>query len=83
MPVTGFLELNREIGTGLSDPKIKQRVADLRGGVPMLMTSAEFQKFIAAEAEKVGQGHPDGHKPEEPPIRRRFSVTSVRRMSLA
>src|SRR5262249_24569163 len=44
-------KLNREIGAGLVDIKMKARFADL-GGTPMPMTPAEFGKLIADETEK-------------------------------
>jgi tripartite-type tricarboxylate transporter receptor subunit TctC len=47
-------KLNREINSGLADPKLKARLIDL-GGVPMLVTPAEFGKFIADEIEKWGK----------------------------
>jgi tripartite-type tricarboxylate transporter receptor subunit TctC len=47
-------KLNREINAGLTDPKIKERIAQL-GSTPMPMTSAEFSNFIAAETEKWGK----------------------------
>jgi tripartite-type tricarboxylate transporter receptor subunit TctC len=47
-------KLNREINTGLADPKLKARFADL-GDVPMPMTPAEFGKLIADETEKLGK----------------------------
>jgi tripartite-type tricarboxylate transporter receptor subunit TctC len=43
--------LNKEVNTGLADPKIKDGLADL-GGIPMRMTAAEFGKHIANETEK-------------------------------
>lgn len=43
--------LNREINVGLTDLKFKERLAAL-GGAPMLMTRAEFGKFIGDETEK-------------------------------
>jgi tripartite-type tricarboxylate transporter receptor subunit TctC len=43
--------LNREINTGLADPKIKVRLADLGGDV-FALSPAEFGKLIAAETEK-------------------------------
>jgi tripartite-type tricarboxylate transporter receptor subunit TctC len=46
--------LNREINTGLADPKLKARLADL-GGVPMPMSPAEFGKLVADETEKWGK----------------------------
>jgi tripartite-type tricarboxylate transporter receptor subunit TctC len=39
---------------GLSDPKIKARLADL-GGTPLVGSPAEFGKFIADETEKWGK----------------------------
>jgi tripartite-type tricarboxylate transporter receptor subunit TctC len=47
-------KLNKEINAGLADAKIRQRLADL-GGLPMLMTHAEFGKLIADETEKWGK----------------------------
>jgi len=47
-------KLNSEINTALLDPKIRTRLADL-GGTPMLMTPADFGKFVAAETEKWGK----------------------------
>ena len=47
-------KLNREINSGLADPKLKARLIDL-GGVPMSVTPAEFGKFIADEIEKWGK----------------------------
>jgi tripartite-type tricarboxylate transporter receptor subunit TctC len=43
--------LHDEINVGLSDPKMKARVADLGAGVTT-GTSAEFGKFLADETEK-------------------------------
>jgi tripartite-type tricarboxylate transporter receptor subunit TctC len=47
-------ELNEAINAGLSDPKIKARLADL-GGTPLVGSPAEFGKFIADETEKWGK----------------------------
>jgi tripartite-type tricarboxylate transporter receptor subunit TctC len=44
-------KLNSEINAGLADPNIKARLAEL-GGLPILMTPAEFGKLIAVETEK-------------------------------
>jgi tripartite-type tricarboxylate transporter receptor subunit TctC len=44
-------KLNKEINTALADPKLKARFAEL-GGEPMMMTPAEFEKFVVAETEK-------------------------------
>jgi tripartite-type tricarboxylate transporter receptor subunit TctC len=46
--------LNREINAVLSDPALKAQFASL-GAEPMLMTPAEFGKYIAAETEKWGK----------------------------
>ncbi len=43
--------LNKSIGAGLVDPKVKAKLADL-GGIPMPMSPAEFGKLIADETEK-------------------------------
>ncbi len=44
-------KLNATINAGLADPQIKARLKDL-GGEPMVVTPAEFGKFIAAETDK-------------------------------
>jgi len=44
-------KLNREINLALADPKIKARLAVL-GATAFMGSSADFGKFIAAEAEK-------------------------------
>jgi tripartite-type tricarboxylate transporter receptor subunit TctC len=44
-------KLNKEINAGLADPKIKARLADLRG-TPLVGSPADFGKFIAEETEK-------------------------------
>ena len=43
--------LNMEINAALADPEIKARLADL-GSEPLAMTSADFGKLLADEAEK-------------------------------
>ena len=43
--------LNIEVNAALNDPAIKARLEDL-GGVPTPMSAAEYQKFVADEAEK-------------------------------
>jgi tripartite-type tricarboxylate transporter receptor subunit TctC len=43
--------LNKAISTSLADDEMKARLADL-GAEPMLMTPAQFGKFIADETEK-------------------------------
>ena len=53
-PVQVVDKLNNEINTGLADPAVKARIADL-GGVPMPMSPAEFGKLIADETEKWGK----------------------------
>jgi len=47
-------KLNKEINTGLADPKIKARLADLGGDV-LALSSADFGKLIAADTEKWGK----------------------------
>jgi tripartite-type tricarboxylate transporter receptor subunit TctC len=47
-------KLNHEINAGLADLKMAGRMADL-GGVPMVMTPAEFGRFVTAETEKWGK----------------------------
>jgi tripartite-type tricarboxylate transporter receptor subunit TctC len=44
-------KLNKEINAGLADPTMKARLMGL-GIEPMLMTPAEFEKFIADDTEK-------------------------------
>jgi tripartite-type tricarboxylate transporter receptor subunit TctC len=53
-PVEIIEQLNKEINAVLSDPAIKAQFARL-GAEPMLMTPAEFGKYIAAETEKWGK----------------------------
>jgi len=43
--------LNKEVNAGLADPKLKDRIFDL-GGSPLVLSHAEFGKFIADETEK-------------------------------
>jgi tripartite-type tricarboxylate transporter receptor subunit TctC len=44
-------KLNKEINAGLTDPKIKARIADL-GGTVLAGSPADFGKLIADETEK-------------------------------
>jgi tripartite-type tricarboxylate transporter receptor subunit TctC len=44
-------KLNSTINAGLTDPTLKKKLEDL-GGVPMVVTPAEFSKFIKNETEK-------------------------------
>ena len=44
-------KLNKEINSGLSDPKIKARLADL-GGTVLAGSPADFGKLIVDETEK-------------------------------
>ncbi len=53
-PVDIIEALNKEINAVLSDPALKARFAAL-GAEPMLMTPAEFGKYIATEIEKWGK----------------------------
>jgi len=46
--------LNKEVNAGLADPGLKGRLAEL-GNVPMPMSVAEFQQFVAEETEKWGK----------------------------
>jgi tripartite-type tricarboxylate transporter receptor subunit TctC len=50
-PVEIIDRLNKEINTGLADPRMKARIADL-GGTVMTGSPAEFGTFIAAYTEK-------------------------------
>jgi tripartite-type tricarboxylate transporter receptor subunit TctC len=47
-------KLNKEINTGLADPKVKARLAE-SGGAVLALSPAEFGKLIAAETEKWGK----------------------------
>ena len=44
-------KLNQELNTGLADPKIRARLADL-GGTPLFGSPADFGKLIVEETEK-------------------------------
>jgi tripartite-type tricarboxylate transporter receptor subunit TctC len=44
-------KLNRQVNAAPTDPKMKRRLADIVYA-PVLMTRAEFGKFIADETEK-------------------------------
>jgi tripartite-type tricarboxylate transporter receptor subunit TctC len=44
-------KLNKEINTGIADPKLQARIADF-GGTPFALSPADFGKFIADETEK-------------------------------
>ena len=50
-PAAVIEKLNREINTGLADPRIKARIADA-GAAPFIGSPAEFGTFMAAETEK-------------------------------
>jgi tripartite-type tricarboxylate transporter receptor subunit TctC len=50
-PVEVIEKLNNEINSGLADPKIKARLADL-GGTPLVGSPADFGKLIVEETEK-------------------------------
>jgi tripartite-type tricarboxylate transporter receptor subunit TctC len=47
-------KLNREINAGLADPTLSARIGEL-GGTPLALSSAEFEKLIAADTEKWGK----------------------------
>ena len=46
--------LNREVNTGLADPRMRARLADL-GGEVLAGSPAQFAKLIADETEKWGK----------------------------
>jgi tripartite-type tricarboxylate transporter receptor subunit TctC len=46
--------LNKEVNTGLADPKIRTRLADL-GTIPFVTSPGAFATFIADETEKWGK----------------------------
>ena len=48
------LSRNHEINAGLTDPKMKARLADLAGAV-LAGSPADFRKLIADETEKWGK----------------------------
>jgi tripartite-type tricarboxylate transporter receptor subunit TctC len=47
-------KLNKEINAAIADPAMAARLAKL-GAEPMLMSPAEFGKFIADETERWGK----------------------------
>jgi tripartite-type tricarboxylate transporter receptor subunit TctC len=47
-------KLNKQIDAALNDPKMRARITDL-GGIPLLGSPAEFDKFISADPEKCGK----------------------------
>jgi tripartite-type tricarboxylate transporter receptor subunit TctC len=47
-------KLYKEISTGLADPNVKARIADL-AAVPLPMTPSEFGKLVAEETDKWGK----------------------------
>jgi tripartite-type tricarboxylate transporter receptor subunit TctC len=53
-PAEIIAKLNNEINTGLADPKLKVRLADL-GGTVIAGSPADFAKLIAGETEKWGK----------------------------
>jgi tripartite-type tricarboxylate transporter receptor subunit TctC len=53
-PVEIIDKLNREIGAGVADPKIKARLADL-DGIALTSSPSDFGKLIAEETEKWGK----------------------------
>jgi tripartite-type tricarboxylate transporter receptor subunit TctC len=53
-PAEIIVKLNNEINTGLADPKLKARLADL-GGTVIAGSPADFGKLIAGETEKWGK----------------------------
>jgi tripartite-type tricarboxylate transporter receptor subunit TctC len=53
-PIEVIDKLNKEINAGLTDPKMKSRLADL-GGTVLVSSPADFGKHIADETEKWGK----------------------------
>jgi tripartite-type tricarboxylate transporter receptor subunit TctC len=47
-------KLNREINTGLTDPRIEARFAEL-GAPPLPLSPGDFRKLVAEETEKWGE----------------------------
>jgi tripartite-type tricarboxylate transporter receptor subunit TctC len=54
MPAETVEKLNKEINSGLADPRMKARLADF-GGTPLVGLPADFGKLIAEETEKWGK----------------------------
>jgi len=54
VPVEIVEKLNKEINSGLADPKISARFADL-GGTALAGSPADFSKLITAETKKWGE----------------------------
>ena len=52
--LTSFGRLNQEINIALTDPKIKQRIAEL-ADTPIALSVAGFTKLISDETEKWGK----------------------------
>jgi tripartite-type tricarboxylate transporter receptor subunit TctC len=50
-PAEIIATLNRQINAALADPVVKSRIADL-GSAPLVMSSGDFGRFVAAETEK-------------------------------
>ncbi len=61
-PAEIVARLNTEINSALADPGIKARLANL-GSVPMPMSPAEFEKYIADETAKWAKVIRDAHIP--------------------
>jgi tripartite-type tricarboxylate transporter receptor subunit TctC len=55
VPVDIIQILNREIGAGLLDPKLKLRLANLGGEGSFVLSSSEFEALLANETEKWGR----------------------------
>jgi tripartite-type tricarboxylate transporter receptor subunit TctC len=53
-PTEVIATLNKEINAALADAKMKARI-DQMGGVPLVMSPAEFGKFVAGETEKMAK----------------------------
>jgi tripartite-type tricarboxylate transporter receptor subunit TctC len=53
-PVEIIEKLNQEVGVGLVDPNVQAGLSNL-GGSPMMLSPANFRKFIADETEKWGK----------------------------
>jgi tripartite-type tricarboxylate transporter receptor subunit TctC len=53
-PIEIVDKLNKEINSGLADPKLRARLAEL-GATPMALSPVEFGKLIAADTDKWGE----------------------------
>ena len=53
-PVDIINKLNSEISAGVSDPRIRARIAEL-GAAPLIGSPTDYAKFVDGETEKWGK----------------------------